>query len=172
VTVTIGQTGGRPSFALPPGGQMFSKSRTDAASPKAAPTQAAGADKVSRAEKRAEKRATKAGEKAASQVSGKVGTADRLAAARAAAAAVTDEITSSRATKRAEKKAAKDSDTPVYAPGEEPSFWNLSEWSLRRKVALVLAVPVTLAAVFGGLRVNRARKRNDACTRDAQGRTD
>ena len=43
----------------------------------------------------------------------------------------------------------------MYAPGEEPSFWNLSEWSLRRKVALVLAVPVTLAAVFGGLRVQR-----------------
>ena len=166
MTVTIGQTGGRPSFALPPGGQMFSKSRTDAASPKAAPTSAknsssskpAGADKVSRAEKRAEKRATKAGEKAASQVSGKVGTADRLAAARAAAAAVTDEITSTRASKRAEKKAAKDSDSPVYAPGEEPSFWNLSEWSLRRKVALVLAVPVTLAAVFGGLRVNAERQ--------------
>ena len=113
---------------------------------------------MSRAEKRAEKRATKAGEKAASQVSGKVGTADRLAAARAAAAAVTDEITSTRASKRAEKKAAKDSDSPVYAPGEEPSFWNLSEWSLRRKVALVLAVPVTLAAVFGGLRVNAERQ--------------
>jgi signal transduction histidine kinase len=153
---------------------MFSKSRTDAASPKAAqkagqktgPTSAknsssskpAGADKASRAEKRAEKRATKAGEKAASQVSGKVGTADRLAAARAAAAAVTDEITSSRASRRAEKQAAKDSDAPVYAPGEEPSFWNLSEWSLRRKVALVLAVPVTLAAVFGGLRVNAERQ--------------
>ena len=136
---------------------MFSKSRTDAASPKAAPT-SADADKMSRAEKRAEKRATKAGEKAASQVSGKVGTADRLAAARAAAAAVTDEITSTRASKRAEKKAAKDSDSPVYAPGEEPSFWNLSEWSLRRKVALVLAVPVTLAAVFGGLRVNAERQ--------------
>ena len=166
MTVTIGQTGGRPSFALPPGGQMFSKSRTDAASPKAAPTSAknsssskpAGADKVSRAEKRAEKRATKAGEKAASQVNGKVGTADRLAAARAAASAVTDEITRGRATKRAEKKAAKESDTPVYAPGEEPSFWDLSEWSLRRKVALVLAVPVTLAAVFGGLRVNAERQ--------------
>ena len=40
MTVTIGQTGGRPSFALPPGGQMFSKSRTDAASPKAAQTSA------------------------------------------------------------------------------------------------------------------------------------
>ena len=144
---------------------MFSKSRTDAASPKAAPKAAknrrpkpADADKVSRAEKRAEKRATKAGEKAASQVSGKVGTADRLAAARAAAAAVTDEITSSRASKRAEKKAAKDGDSPVYAPGEEPAFWNLSEWSLRRKVALVLAVPVTLAAVFGGLRINAERQ--------------
>jgi hypothetical protein len=139
---------------------MFSKSRTDAASPKAAPT-SADADKMSRAEKRAEKRAAKAGEKAASQVSGKVGTADRLAAARAAAAAVTDDITSSRASKRAEKKAAKDSDSPVYPPGEEPSFWNLSEWSLRRKVALVLAVPVTLAAVFGGLRVNAERQLAD-----------
>ena len=46
----------------------------------------------------------------------------------------------------------------MYAPGEEPAFWNLSEWSLRRKVALVLAVPVTLAAVFGGLRVNAERQ--------------
>ena len=147
---------------------MFSKSRTDAASPKAAQksgqqtgsssSKPAGADKASRAEKRAEKRATKAGEKAASQVSGKVGTADRLAAARAAAAAVTDEITSTRASKRAEKKAAKDLDSPAYAPGEKPAFWNLSEWSLRRKVALVLAVPVTLAAVFGGLRINAERQ--------------
>ena len=180
---------------------MFSKSRTDAASPKAAqksvqksvqksakkaakksaPTsaqkaaqkaaqksaqrsalkfasKAGGAEKVSRAEKRAEKRAAKAGEKAASQVSGKVGTADRLAASRAAAAAVTDEISGSRKAKRAEKRAAKDLDAPVYAPGEKPSIWNLSEWSLRRKVALVLAVPVILAATFGGLRVNAERQ--------------
>ena len=41
----------------------------------------------------------------------------------------------------------------VWAPGEKPSVFNLSEWSLRRKVALVLAIPILLAAVFGGLRV-------------------
>ncbi|AKU15205.1 HAMP domain-containing sensor histidine kinase [Luteipulveratus mongoliensis] len=35
-----------------------------------------------------------------------------------------------------------------------PASWlNLAEWSLRRKVAIVLLIPVLLAAIFGGLRV-------------------
>ena len=49
----------------------------------------------------------------------------------------------------------------MYAPGEEPSKWDLSEWSLRRKIVLVLAVPVILAAAFGGLRVNTERQLAD-----------
>ena len=63
--------------------------------------------------------------------------------------------------KRGEKRPERGEDKPVYAPGEEPSKWNVSEWSLRRKVALVLAVPVIVAAVFGGLRVNTERQLAD-----------
>ncbi len=37
--------------------------------------------------------------------------------------------------------------------GRKSSGLRLSEWPLRRKVALALAVPMLLAAVFGGLRV-------------------
>jgi len=39
------------------------------------------------------------------------------------------------------------------AAGGKPSALSLSEWSLRRKVALALAIPMVLAGVFGGLRV-------------------
>ncbi|MEO5852075.1 MAG: hypothetical protein ABIQ15_06140, partial [Nocardioides sp.] len=39
------------------------------------------------------------------------------------------------------------------AGGGKRSALSLSEWSLRRKVALALAIPMLLAAVFGGLRV-------------------
>ena len=38
--------------------------------------------------------------------------------------------------------------------GRLASAFALSEWSLRRKLALVLAIPMLLAAVFGGLRVH------------------
>ncbi len=41
----------------------------------------------------------------------------------------------------------------VGPPVAKPAWYDLSEWSLRRKVALVLAVPVILAGTFGGLRV-------------------
>src|SRR3954470_3355603 len=34
------------------------------------------------------------------------------------------------------------------------SAFHVSEWSVRRKVVAVLAIPVVLAAVFGGLRVS------------------
>jgi hypothetical protein len=34
------------------------------------------------------------------------------------------------------------------------STFRVSEWSVRRKVVAVLAIPVALAAVFGGLRVS------------------
>src|SRR5205814_2383624 len=34
------------------------------------------------------------------------------------------------------------------------SAFRVSEWSVRRKVVAVLAIPVVLAAVFGGLRVS------------------
>ena len=43
-------------------------------------------------------------------------------------------------------------------PGRKTSGLRLSEWSLRRKVALALAVPMALAAVFGGLRVQTELK--------------
>ena len=98
--------------------------------------------KASRAEKRAEKRATKAGEKAASQVSGKVGTADSLAAARAAAAAGHRRHQQALPASKRAREGGRQGRRPARStpPGEEPSFWyDLSEWSLRRKVALVLA---------------------------------
>ena len=63
--------------------------------------------------------------------------------------------------KKSEKTSERGWDKPVYAPGEEPSKWDLSEWSLRRKIVLVLAVPVIVAAVFGGLRVNTERQLAD-----------
>ena len=63
--------------------------------------------------------------------------------------------------KKTEKAAEPGWDKPVYAPGEEPSKWDLSEWSLRRKIVLVLAVPVIVAAAFGGLRVNTERQLAD-----------
>ena len=117
------------------------------------------ATKPTKADRRAAKSAAKAADKAASQVNGKVGKADRLAAARAAAAAKTDAVASSRFFKRDEKKSDDRAwDKPTYAPGEEPSKWDVSEWSLRRKVALVLALPVIVAAVFGGLRINSERQ--------------
>ena len=46
-------------------------------------------------------------------------------------------------------------------PQTKPSLFDLSEWSLRRKVALVLAVPVLLAGTFGGLRVRAERAQAD-----------
>jgi signal transduction histidine kinase len=81
----------------------------------------------------------------------------RKTAAKTAAAAAVSQT-------RADKKAAKDKlrlDEVVYAPGEKPSPLNLSEWSLRRKVALVLAVPVILAATFGGLRIRTEKLQAD-----------
>ncbi len=44
-------------------------------------------------------------------------------------------------------------DSLVAESQTKPSLFDVSEWSLRRKVALVLAVPVLLAGTFGGLRV-------------------
>ena len=38
--------------------------------------------------------------------------------------------------------------------GRVASAIALPEWSLRRKLALVLAIPMLLAATFGGLRVH------------------
>ena len=148
---------------------MFSKRRSVAASSKAAQSSApmvastskATADKAARADKRAAKRAAKAAEQASALVAGKVGKADRLAAARAAAAAA-DEVVSKRFFgRRGEKSTERGWDKPAYAPGEEPSKWNVSEWSLRRKLALVLALPVIVATVFGGLRVNTERQLAD-----------
>ena len=95
---------------------------------------------------------------------GKVGKADRLAAARAPRPArQADEVPRASACSRAVSKKQPTArwDKPVYAPGEEPSSWDVSEWSLRRKVALVLAVPVIVAAVFGGLRINTERQLAD-----------
>ena len=92
----------------------------------------------------------------------RLGKADRIAAARAAAAAATDQVASRRLfSKKSEKTSERGWDKPVYAPGEEPSKWDLSEWSLRRKMVLVLAVPVIVAAVFGGLRMNTERQLAD-----------
>ena len=52
-------------------------------------------------------------------------------------------------------------DRLVAQPQTKPSLFDLSEWSLRRKVALVLAVPVLLAGTFGGLRVRAERAQAD-----------
>jgi CHASE3 domain sensor protein len=43
------------------------------------------------------------------------------------------------------------------SPGALSGF-RVSEWSVRRKVVAVLAIPVVLAAVFGGLRVSSELK--------------
>ena len=138
----------------------------------------AKADKAARADQRAAKRTARAAEKAiakaskeaskktsgkaSSPMASRLGKADRIAAARVAAAAATDQVASRRLfSKKSEKTSERGWDKPVYAPGEEPSKWDLSEWSLRRKIVLVLAVPVIVAAVFGGLRVNTERQLAD-----------
>ena len=79
-----------------------------------------------------------------------------MAAARSAAAAKTDEM-SSNGLQAGEKKPDQDRDRPCTLPVRSLD-WNLAEWSLRRKIALVLAVPVIVAAIFGGLRVNTERQ--------------
>ena len=43
------------------------------------------------------------------------------------------------------------------SPGVLSAF-RVSEWSVRRKVVAVLAIPVVLAVVFGGLRVSSELK--------------
>jgi signal transduction histidine kinase len=40
------------------------------------------------------------------------------------------------------------------SPGAALSVFRISEWSVRRKIVAVLAIPVALATVFGGLRVS------------------
>src|SRR4051794_16454769 len=152
---------------------MFFKRRTDAASAKAAqPSTSAATGKVDakadpkagKQAKKADKRAAKAGAKAASQVTGKVGVADKLAAARAAAAHANDGGSTKRSWPWSGRKSATakaSAPVPATAPGQKPAWYDLSEWSLRRKVALVLAVPVILAGAFGGLRVRSEMSQAD-----------
>ena len=45
--------------------------------------------------------------------------------------------------------------TPA-APAKRPPTWSLSNWPVRWKVLAIVLVPLILAAVFGGLRVNTA----------------
>ncbi len=112
-------------------------------------------------DKRAAKKAAKAAKKAAAQATGKIGKADRLAAARAAAVTVEGAAGKRFFNRKADTSNDRAWDKPVYAPGEEPSKWSVPEWSLRRKVALVLALPVIVAAAFGGLRINTERQLAD-----------
>ncbi|WP_261861085.1 sensor histidine kinase, partial [Mycobacterium montefiorense] len=42
------------------------------------------------------------------------------------------------------------------APAKRPPAWSLSNWPVRWKVLAIVLVPLILAAVFGGLRVNTA----------------
>jgi signal transduction histidine kinase len=42
------------------------------------------------------------------------------------------------------------------APAKRPPAWSLSNWPVRWKVLAIVLVPLILAAVFGGLRVNAA----------------
>ncbi len=121
-------------------------------SAKAAKSAQSGARQQARKLKQAEKEAAQAARKAERTV-GKgapaAGTQGRrFGLLRSAGAG--DEVAGGRPEK---PNAAVKAEKYVWAPGEKPSFFNVSEWSLRRKVALVLAVPVLLAAVFGGLRV-------------------
>src|SRR3954453_23747979 len=148
---------------------MFFKRRTDAASAKAAQPSTSGPTgkvdpKAGKQAKKADKRAAKAGAKAASQVTGKVGVADKLAASRAAAAHANDGGSTKRSWPWSGRKSATakaSAPVPASPPGQKPAWYDLSEWSLRRKVALVLAVPVILAGAFGGLRVRSEMSQAD-----------
>ncbi|EAP99679.1 putative histidine kinase [Janibacter sp. HTCC2649] len=46
--------------------------------------------------------------------------------------------------------------TAEETPPHDIPWYSIDEWSLRRKLALALAIPVLLAATFGGLRVTSA----------------
>ena len=126
------------------------------------------AKKLKQAEKEAARAARKAEKKDAPDATGKsVGTdAGKPGRKFGLLRSSGDEVTGGRPdTSDAAMKAEKH----VWAPGERPSMFNLSEWSLRRKVALVVAVPVLLAGVFGGLRVRTemAQADNYAATASA-----
>jgi signal transduction histidine kinase len=130
---------------------MFSKRRTPAASSKAAhetAQQTSTKQKTSKQAAKEAKAAHKAAEKAAKE------------AAKEQPAATSDTV-SVGTDKRSAKTAERAASSPTYAPGEKPSVFNLAEWSLRRKVALVLAVPVILAGAFGGLRVSTEKAEAD-----------
>ena len=45
---------------------------------------------------------------------------------------------------------------PPGSPAKRPPAWSLSNWPVRWKVLAIVLVPLILAAVFGGLRVNAA----------------
>ena len=52
--------------------------------------------------------------------------------------------------------------------GRVASAIALPEWSLRRKLALALTIPMLLAATFGGLRVHSALAQSDNYTATAK----
>ncbi|MEO6509683.1 MAG: HAMP domain-containing sensor histidine kinase [Nocardioides sp.] len=105
-------------------------------------------DRAARAQAKKLKQAQKEAEKDARKSSATSGDAAKPARKLGLARGAKDEVSDGKPTKPSYKN-----EKYVWAAGEKPSPLNLSEWSLRRKVALVLAIPILLAAVFGGLRV-------------------
>ncbi len=158
---TAGQTGGQTFGQVGQNAQRSVLSAAVKKDPKAAKESAKAAraaqsgardqaKKLKQAEKEAARAARKAEKKAAG--AGNAAGTDTGKPARkfGLLRSAVDEVAGGRADKPNDALKA---EKHVWAPGEKPSVFNLSEWSLRRKVALVLAIPILLAAVFGGLRV-------------------